>query len=82
MATTTIPTIKSGGAGTRLWPMSTPEQSKQFHQLAGTHAMIQATALRFRGTMDGVTFLDPIIVAGSAHRRHGAQRHDCGGDGA
>jgi mannose-1-phosphate guanylyltransferase/mannose-6-phosphate isomerase len=63
-----IPAIMSGGAGSRLWPMSTAEQPKQFHCLSGVHTMIQTTALRFRGAVAGLEFLDPIIVAGAPHR--------------
>ncbi|HEX7800623.1 MAG TPA: sugar phosphate nucleotidyltransferase, partial [Asticcacaulis sp.] len=29
-----LPTIMSGGSGTRLWPLSTTEAPKQFHALA------------------------------------------------
>ena len=63
-----FPVLMSGGAGTRLWPLSTTDRPKQFHALAGAHTMIQATAARFRGTMGGLSFHDPIIVAGAAHQ--------------
>jgi mannose-1-phosphate guanylyltransferase len=35
VTTTIIPAILSGGAGSRLWPLSTPSRPKQFHALGG-----------------------------------------------
>ena len=54
-----IPVILSGGAGTRLWPMSVPERPKQMLKLTGERTMLQMTALRFGGA--------PIVVAGAGH---------------
>jgi mannose-1-phosphate guanylyltransferase/mannose-6-phosphate isomerase len=65
---TIIPVLMSGGAGSRLWPLSTTDRPKQFHSLAEAKTMIQVTATRFRGAMGGAEFLDPIIVGGVAHR--------------
>lgn len=62
-----IPAIMSGGAGTRLWPASTPDKPKQFHALGGTGTMIQETAARVRGSAGDLTFGDPIILANAAH---------------
>ncbi len=59
-----IPVILSGGGGTRLWPMSTPETPKQFLALTGEHTMFQLTALRVN---DRDTFAAPIVVANAAH---------------
>lgn len=59
-----IPVILSGGGGTRLWPMSTPETPKQFLALTGERTMFQLTALRVN---DRDTFAAPIIVANAAH---------------
>jgi len=53
----------SGGSGTRLWPLSTPEAPKQFHALATENTMIQETTIRLSG--DG--FLDPVIICGKSH---------------
>ncbi|WP_443751214.1 mannose-1-phosphate guanylyltransferase/mannose-6-phosphate isomerase [Asticcacaulis solisilvae] len=53
----------SGGSGTRLWPLSTPEAPKQFHALATPNSMIQETAMRVSG--DG--FLAPVAICGNAH---------------
>jgi mannose-1-phosphate guanylyltransferase len=35
-----------GGAGARLWPLSTEHQPKQFHALASERTMLQDTVLR------------------------------------
>lgn len=58
-----LPVIMSGGSGTRLWPLSTPEQPKQFHALATQHTMIQETALR----LSGAGFLKPVVICGKSH---------------
>lgn len=63
-----VPVLMSGGAGTRLWPLSTAERPKQFHGLAEARSMMQVTATRFRGESGGAAFLEPIIVAGAGHR--------------
>ncbi len=63
-----IPVIMSGGSGTRLWPLSTEAQPKQFHALAGDLTMLQATVQRIRSGAD-VAFLDPIVIC---NRRHEA----------
>ncbi|MFP1130179.1 mannose-1-phosphate guanylyltransferase/mannose-6-phosphate isomerase [Asticcacaulis sp. W401b] len=58
-----LPVIMSGGSGTRLWPLSTPEQPKQFHALATQHTMIQETAIR----LSGEDFLKPVVICGLTH---------------
>ena len=58
------PVILSGGAGTRLWPMSRAEQPKQFLPLTAAHSMFQLTAKRCD---DLSRFNPPIIVAGARH---------------
>ncbi|WHO39963.1 mannose-1-phosphate guanylyltransferase [Sphingobium sp. AP49] len=59
------PVILSGGAGTRLWPLSRPEHPKQFFPLVSERTMIQDTVLRTaRG--DG-NFAAPIIVTSARH---------------
>jgi mannose-1-phosphate guanylyltransferase/mannose-6-phosphate isomerase len=60
-----IPVILSGGAGTRLWPLSREFYPKQFLSLVGERTMIQDTALRSIGLPD---VSDPIIVCNEAHR--------------
>lgn len=59
-----IPIILSGGSGTRLWPMSTPERPKQFLALAGEQSLFQQTLAR---TADPDFFGQPVIVANVRH---------------
>ena len=61
---TITPVILSGGGGTRLWPLSTPQTPKQFLALTGVRTMFQLTVLR---TMNRQRFAAPIIVANAAH---------------
>lgn len=63
-----IPVIMSGGSGTRLWPLSTTARPKQFHSLGAPRSMIEETALRFAGKHGDVVFLNPVVIAGAAHR--------------
>jgi mannose-1-phosphate guanylyltransferase/mannose-6-phosphate isomerase len=68
-----FPVIMSGGSGTRLWPLSTQENPKQFHRLGAPKSMIEETALRLSGrhalgSGDEVQFLQPIVIAGERHR--------------
>lgn len=63
-----IPIIMSGGSGTRLWPVSTVLQPKQFHNLGAQRSMIEETALRLRGDHGDIVFLDPVVIAGASHR--------------
>ncbi len=58
------PIILSGGGGTRLWPLSTPERPKQFLALTGEATMFQLTVER---VSDPAMFAAPIIVTGAAH---------------
>ena len=58
------PVILSGGSGTRLWPMSTPERPKQFLPLTDALTMFQLTALR---TKRVGKFAPPTIVASKRH---------------
>ncbi len=60
---TIVPVILSGGSGTRLWPMSTPETPKQMLALTAEATMLQLTATRAIG--DG--FAAPIVVANARH---------------
>ena len=59
------PVILSGGAGTRLWPMSRQEFPKQLLPLAGAVSMIRDTLARVDHETD---FLDPMIVTAEALR--------------
>ncbi|HEV7234095.1 MAG TPA: sugar phosphate nucleotidyltransferase [Sphingorhabdus sp.] len=58
------PVILSGGGGTRLWPLSTPETPKQFLALTGEETMFQMTVRR---VIDADRFAPPIVVANAAH---------------
>jgi len=57
------PVIMSGGAGTRLWPVSRLARPKQFHRLGGDRTLIQETALRTQGP----GFEPPMVVCNAAH---------------
>ncbi|MBK8630155.1 MAG: NTP transferase domain-containing protein [Sphingomonadales bacterium] len=59
-----VPVILSGGSGTRLWPMSTPECPKQFLPLAGEDTMFVQTLDR---CADAECFAPPMIVANARH---------------
>ncbi len=61
---TIIPVILSGGAGTRLWPLSSGNHPKQFLPLISDKTMIQETLLR----LSGLETASPIVVCGEAHR--------------
>ena len=61
---TLIPIILSGGAGTRLWPLSWGEHPKQFLPLVTERTMIQETLLRLKGLNIGA----PVISCGESHR--------------
>jgi mannose-1-phosphate guanylyltransferase/mannose-1-phosphate guanylyltransferase/mannose-6-phosphate isomerase len=58
------PVILSGGAGTRLWPLSRIERPKQFLPITDDSTMLQATAAR---VADADRFEPPLIVASPAH---------------
>src|SRR3984957_9668166 len=60
-----IPVILSGGAGTRLWPLSREMYPKQLLALTGKQTMLQDTAARL-ATITGA--VAPIVVCNEAHR--------------
>ena len=55
------PVILAGGAGTRLWPLSTVERPKHLLPLLGNRSLFEQTLDRF-----GEKFAAPIIVANRA----------------
>jgi mannose-1-phosphate guanylyltransferase len=59
MSVTIRPVILSGGAGTRLWPLSRADRPKQFLALAGEDSLLKATARR------AAAWGAPIVVAGN-----------------
>lgn len=65
------PVIMSGGAGTRLWPMSRRARPKQFLPLAGEKTLFQETALRFA---PGPQFEPPVVIGGAGHVDHIARQ--------
>jgi mannose-1-phosphate guanylyltransferase/mannose-6-phosphate isomerase len=60
-----IPVILSGGAGTRLWPLSREMYPKQLLALTSKQTMLQDTATRLAG-IEGAAA--PIVVCNEAHR--------------
>lgn len=59
------PVILSGGAGTRLWPMSRALYPKQLLSLVGQGTLLQQTASRVAGR-DGMAA--PLVVGNEEHR--------------
>src|SRR5258708_7506066 len=59
------PVILSGGAGTRLWPLSRAFYPKQLLALTSERTLLQETARR--GTGDA-GFADPIVICNEEHR--------------
>jgi mannose-1-phosphate guanylyltransferase / mannose-6-phosphate isomerase len=58
------PVILSGGAGTRLWPLSRELYPKQLLPLVGAGTMLQNTAAR----VSGFDAAPPIVVCNEEHR--------------
>ncbi len=67
------PVILSGGAGTRLWPLSREAYPKQFLPLTGQHSMLQETVCRLDGLTQehpdqALDLRDPLVVCNEGHR--------------
>ena len=60
-----VPVILSGGAGTRLWPLSRELLPKQLLALTGERTMIQDTAARLAGFPEATA---PVVVCNESHR--------------
>ena len=71
----TIPVILSGGAGTRLWPLSRLKAPKQLQRLLGSDTMLESTIARIDHlggpvvVVAGVDSLDQIAAAIPTTRR-------------
>ncbi|MEQ7874638.1 sugar phosphate nucleotidyltransferase [Sphingomonas sp. ASV193] len=63
-ARTVRPVILAGGAGTRLWPLSTPAAPKHLIPLLGEQSLFEEVIER----LDGAPFLPPIVVANIRQR--------------
>jgi mannose-1-phosphate guanylyltransferase / mannose-6-phosphate isomerase len=59
-----VPVILSGGAGTRLWPLSRELHPKQLLALVGRATMLQDTVRR----LAGLEVAAPMVVCNEAHR--------------
>jgi mannose-1-phosphate guanylyltransferase/mannose-6-phosphate isomerase len=77
---TLFPIIMSGGAGTRLWPLSRQENPKQYHRLVGSETLLGATIARLGPGLAGVAMAPPTIVCNAQHA--GAARGALDGGGA
>lgn len=60
-----VPVILSGGAGTRLWPLSREKFPKQLQNLTSDRSLLQETALRAQA-VSGLAA--PILVCNQEHR--------------
>jgi mannose-1-phosphate guanylyltransferase/mannose-6-phosphate isomerase len=58
------PVVLSGGAGTRLWPLSRELYPKQLLALTSEYTMLQETVRR----LAGLSVTAPIVVCNDAHR--------------
>jgi mannose-1-phosphate guanylyltransferase/mannose-6-phosphate isomerase len=59
------PVILSGGAGTRLWPLSRALYPKQFMALTGEASLLQQTVAR---VAEPARFAAPLVVSNDEHR--------------
>src|SRR4030065_2401417 len=60
-----VPVILSGGAGTRLWPLSREHYPKQLLALSGELTMLQETAMRLNAVAEQAPAL---VVCNEEHR--------------
>lgn len=60
-----VPVLLSGGAGTRLWPLSRETYPKQLLSPVGDQTLLQQPAVRIS---DRFTFSAPLVIAHEEHR--------------
>ncbi len=60
------PVILSGGNGSRLWPLSTPDRPKQFLPLVGDRTLFDQTLAR---VSDRQKYAAPIVVGSARHEQ-------------
>ena len=63
-----IPVVLSGGAGTRLWPLSREKYPKQLLPLIGEESLLQTTLRRMEGLADDVRLAPPLVVCNEEYR--------------
>jgi mannose-1-phosphate guanylyltransferase len=68
---TMVAAILAGGSGKRFWPLSSPDQPKQFLRIAGDESMIQATWQR----LDGLVPPERRLVITSADHAEQVREH-------
>ena len=71
-----VPVILSGGAGSRLWPLSRELRPKQLIALTDEHTLLQGTARRL-ASLDAAR--PPIVVCNEAHRFMVAEQLEAAG---
>lgn len=60
-----VPVILSGGAGSRLWPLSRSMRPKQFINLVGDYSLFQQTVTRLA---EVPAIVAPVIICNQQHR--------------
>ena len=63
---TILPAILSGGAGSRLWPLSRAAKPKQFQAITSARPMVVETLARVQA-FDGADIAAPVIIASYGH---------------
>ncbi len=64
-----VAVILAGGSGTRFWPLSTPQEPKQFLTIAGQETMLQSTWRRLDGLVPPERRL---VITGQQHVQQSA----------
>ncbi len=64
------PVIMSGGAGTRLWPLSRQSKPKQYIELVGERTFFEQTLQRCTAAPTSMDVAAPSIIGAQGHRAH------------